>query len=265
MHHDLILTLTGGLAAALALGYTTNRFGLSPIVGYLLAGIVVGPHTPGFVANQEIAEQLAELGVILLMFGVGLHFHPHDLLAVRRVAIPGAIGQSLIATALGAIVGRAFGWTWTAAFVFGMALSVASTVVLLRVLSDRRDLHTPTGHIAVGWLVAEDLFTVLVLLVLPAISGAPGEAAAGMLASLGIALLKLALLALFALAGGRIVPWVLDHVARTRSRELFTLTILVLALGIAVASGRLFGVSAALGAFLAGMIVGQSEIGRAHV
>src|SRR5690349_14304371 len=157
---DLILTLTGGLSAALVLGYVTHRLGLSPIVGYLLAGTLVGPHTPGFVANSDIAQQLAEVGVILLMFGVGLQLHVEELLAVRRVAIPGAIAQSLAATALGAWIGHAFGWTWSAGIVFGMALSVASTVVLIRILADNRDLHTTTGHIAVGWLVVEDLFTV---------------------------------------------------------------------------------------------------------
>src|SRR5437870_850592 len=164
---DLIITVTSGLVAALVLGYVTQRLGLSPLVGYLLAGVAVGPHTPGVVANQQVAEQLAEIGVILLMFGVGLQFHFKELLAVRRVAIPGAICQSLVATVLGAVVARAFGWDWSAGFVFGLALSVASTVVLVRVLSDNRDLHTPTGHIAVGWLVVEDLFTVLVLVLLP--------------------------------------------------------------------------------------------------
>src|SRR5262249_25733165 len=172
MHHlDLILTLTGGLAAALVLGYLTQRLGLSPIIGYLLAGIAVGPHTPGFVANRALAEQLAEVGVILLMFGVGLQFHLKELLAMRRVALPGAVAQSVVATVLGAVVARAFGWDWAAGIVFGLALSVASTVVLMRVLTDNRDLHTPTGHIAVGWLVVEDLFTVLVLVLLPALIG----------------------------------------------------------------------------------------------
>src|SRR5262249_5504854 len=160
---DLILTLTGGLAAALAFGYVTQRLGLSPIVGYLLAGIAVGPNTPGFVANRQIAEELAELGVILLMFGVGLHFHLNELLAVRPIARPGAVAQSLVATALGMLAGWAFGWGWAAGLVFGLAISVASTVVLTRVLVDNNDLHTPTGHIAVGWLVVEDLFTVVVL------------------------------------------------------------------------------------------------------
>lgn len=261
MHHvDLILTLTGGLAAALVLGYMTNRLGLSPIVGYLLAGIAVGPHTPGFVADQALAEQFAEIGVILLMFGVGLHFHPSDLLAVGRVAVPGAIGQSLVATALGAGVARAFGWDWSAGVVFGLAISVASTVVLLRVLADRGDLHTPAGHIAVGWLVVEDLFTVLVLVLLPALPDIRQNAGAGVPLVLGLAVFKVAALVVFTfLVGGRVVPWLLEHVARTRSRELFTLTVLVLAMGIAVGSARLFGVSAALGAFLAGIVVGRSE------
>src|SRR3954462_14342074 len=172
MHaYDLILTLTGGLSAALVLGYITQRLGLSPIVGYLLAGLLVGPHTPGFVANSGLAEQLAEVGVILLMFGVGLQFHIEELLAVRRVAVPGAIVQSVAATGLGAVIAHGFGWDWPAGIVFGMALSVASTVVLVRILSDHRDLHTPVGHIAVGWLVVEDLFTVLALVLLPALFG----------------------------------------------------------------------------------------------
>ena len=175
---DLLLTLTSGLGAALLLGYLTHRAGWSPIVGYLLAGMLVGPHTPGFVANPAIANQLAEIGVILLMFGVGLQFRLEELLAVRRVAVPGAIAQSAIATLLGAGIVRAVGWDWPAALVFGLTLSVASTVVLVRVLSDSRDLHTPVGHIAVGWLVVEDLFTVLVIVVLPALASA-GPSASG--------------------------------------------------------------------------------------
>src|SRR3954463_73854 len=181
---DLILTLTGSLAAALVLGYVTQRLGLSPIVGYLLAGIVVGSNTPGFVAARHLAEQLSEVGVILLVFGVGLHFHIKDLLAVRRIAVPGAVFQSLLATALGAVTG----WGWSAGLVYGMALSVASTVVLVRVLADHNDLHTPAGHIAVGWLVVEDLFTVVVMVVLPALFGggaAPDLLTAWMLAPFG--------------------------------------------------------------------------------
>src|SRR4051812_24759789 len=168
--HDtpvLILTLACGLAAALALGYVTHRLGLSPIVGYLLAGVVVGPNTPGFVADKHLADQLAEVGVILLMFGVGLHFHVEDLIAVRRVAVPGALVQIAVAALLGAGVGLAFGWSARTAVVFGLSISVASTVVLTRVLGDRNELHTPLGHTAVGWLVVQDLFAVFVLVLMP--------------------------------------------------------------------------------------------------
>jgi CPA2 family monovalent cation:H+ antiporter-2 len=256
---DLILTLTGGLTAALVLGYVTQRLGLSPIVGYLLAGTLVGPHTPGFVADSGMAEQLAEIGVILLMFGVGLQFHLEELLAVRRVAVPGAVLQSLVATALGWGVARAFGWDSTAGIVFGIALSVASTVVLIRVLADNRDLHTRTGHIAVGWLVVEDLFTVLVLVLLPSMLGS-GAQQAPLGWALSLTALKVSgLVGFTALVGARVIPWLLDRVAATRSRELFTLTVLVLALGIAVGSSKVFGVSMALGAFLAGMVVGRSD------
>lgn len=264
---DLILTLTGGLTAALALGFLTQKLRLSPIVGYLLAGVIVGPFTPGFVADGSIATQFAELGVILLMFGVGLHFHLKDLMAVRKVAIPGAIVQIAAATVLGAGVTHFFGWSWTEGLVFGVAISVASTVVLTRVLADHKALHTPVGHIAIGWLIVEDLFTILVLVLLPAIYGAgqAGTAGAvdagpGVWVTLGIAVLKLAALVAFTLvAGQRIIPWFLGYVARTGSRDLFTLTVLVLALGIAVGSAKFFGASMALGAFLAGMVVGQSE------
>jgi monovalent cation:H+ antiporter-2, CPA2 family len=263
MHaNELIVTLAGGLSVALVCGYVTHRIGLSPIVGYLLAGIIVGPHTPGFVADPKAAEQMSEIGVILLMFGVGLHFHVEELLAVRRVAIPGAIVQSLVATLLGAVVARLFGWDWRAGFVFGLALSVASTVVLTRVLSDNNDLHTPTGHIAVGWLVVEDLFTVIVLVLMPALFGPPAANAGPLqlVRDLGLALLKIAaLVGLTFVLGGRVIPRVLDYVAASRSRELFTLTVLVIALGIAAGSTEFFGVSAALGAFLAGMVVGRSE------
>jgi CPA2 family monovalent cation:H+ antiporter-2 len=261
MHNlDLILMLTGALATALALGYMSHRLGLSPIVGYLMGGIIVGPHTPGFVANREWAEQLAEVGVVLLMFGVGLHFHIRELLAVRRIAIPGAVGQSLVATGLGAGVARAFGWDWAAGIVFGLAISVASTVVLTRVLADNRDLHTPTGHIAVGWLVVEDLLTVLVLVLLPAMFGADDTTPGHVPLALGLAALKIAGLVVFTLlVGSHVIPRLLGGVAATRSRELFTLTVLVLALGIAVGSAKVFGVSIALGAFLAGMAVGRSD------
>jgi CPA2 family monovalent cation:H+ antiporter-2 len=259
-HLDLIITLTGGLVAALALGLLTNRMGLSPIVGYLLAGVVVGPYTPGIVVNKAIADELAEVGVILLMFGVGLQFHFKELLAVRRIAVPGAVVQSLVATVLGAVTMRFFGWSWSAGIVFGLAISVASTVVLTRVLVDNNDLHTPTGHIAVGWLVMEDLFTVFVLVVLPALFGASATTMGGLAMTLGAAGLKIGLLIGFTfLVGGWVIPRLLGYIARTGSRELFTLAVLIVALGIALGSAQLFGVSMALGAFLAGMVVARSE------
>jgi CPA2 family monovalent cation:H+ antiporter-2 len=260
--HDinLILTLTGGLTAALILGYITQRLHLSPIVGYLLAGVAVGPYTPGFAADRGLAEQLAEVGVILLMFGVGLHFHFRELYEVRYVAIPGALVQSAVATALGAVTGRMLGWDWATGLIFGGAISVASTVVLIRVLSDNRDLHTRAGHIAVGWLVVEDLLTVVALVLMPALVGDGGGDLQGAVGALGVAALKIvALVATTFVVGGRVIPWVLERIAATRSRELFTLAILVIALGIAVGSARVFGVSMALGAFLAGMIVGRSD------
>ncbi|MBX5496457.1 MAG: cation:proton antiporter, partial [Bryobacteraceae bacterium] len=168
MHNlDLLLTLAAGFLGAVSLGYLTQRLGWSPIVGYLLAGVLVGPHTPGFIADKELADQLAEVGVILLMFGVGLHFHLKDLLAVRRAAVGGAIAQSTVATLLGALTVRFFGWDWSSGIVFGVALSVASTVVLIRVLADNGELQSPTGRISVGWLVMEDILTVFVLVILP--------------------------------------------------------------------------------------------------
>jgi len=254
--HDtgLILTLAGGLAAALVCGYATNRVGLSPLVGYLLAGVLVGPYTPGFVADATLAAELAEIGVILLMFGVGLQFHVEELLAVRRVAIPGAIAQSVVATGLGAAIVHALGWGWPAAIVFGLALSVASTVVLIRVLSDSRTLHTPAGHIAVGWLVVEDIFTVVVLVLMPVFASTPEPSRIAV--DLGLTLLKvLGLVAFAAVVGKRVIPVVLDRISATGSRELFTLTVLVVALGIAVGSATVFGVSM----FLAGMVVGRSD------
>ncbi|HEU5077445.1 MAG TPA: cation:proton antiporter [Polyangiaceae bacterium] len=258
---DLIFTLTGGLLAALVLGVVTQRLKLSPIVGYLLAGVVVGPFTPGFVAKAEIAGQLAELGVILLMFGVGLHFHVKELLAVRRLALPGAVVQIAVSTGLGLLVARSAGWDMTAGIVFGLAIAVASTVVLLRVLADHDALHTPSGHVAVGWLLVEDIFTVLVLVVLPIVVQDHGPRGATDVAlSLSVASLKVGALVLFTLVfGRRVIPKLLDFVAKTRSRELFTLAVLALALGVAVGSAKLFGASMALGAFLAGMVVGQSE------
>lgn len=257
---DLIFTLTGGLGAALLMGYITHRLGLSPIVGYLLAGFLVGPNTPGFVANHAMAEELAEIGVILLMFGVGLHFHLSDLLAVRRIAVPGAIGQSLVATVLGLLASLWLESSLATGIIFGLAISVASTVVLTRVLADNNEMHTRIGHIAVGWLIVEDLFTVVVLVMLPAIYGEQGGGAGGVAIGLLFAIVKISvLIALTFVVGDRLIPAVLGKIAATRSRELFTLAVLVMALGIAVGSAKLFGVSMALGAFLAGMIVGRSE------
>ena len=257
---DLIATLTGGLAAALAFGFITFKLRLSPIVGYLLAGIVVGPTTPGFTADQQIAGQLAEIGVILLMFGVGLQFHIKELLSVRKVAVPGALIQTLIATTLGVAIGVAWGLGWSAGLVLGMAVSVASTVVLVRVLADNGDLHTQIGHIAVGWSVVDDLFMVLVLVLLPAFFGPESAGAGSVLKSVALAVAEVGvMIALMVVVGERVIPWLLDKAAATRSRELFTLTVLVVALGIAVLAAKLFDVSMALGAFLAGMVVGRSQ------
>lgn len=266
MNHDIILTFAGGLGAALILGFLAQRIGISPIVGYLLAGIVVGPHTPGFVANQAVAEQFAEIGIILLMFGVGLRFHLHELLAVWKVAVPGALVQSIASTVLAAVALHLLGWTWAPAFVVGMAISVASTVVLVRVLTDNRDLHTQTGHIAVGWVVVEDLLTIALLVILPflaapaVVAGAEAAAGPGTAWTMLLALAKVvACVVLVVVGGGRAIPWLLDRIALTRSSELFTLAILAIALGIAVIAAWAFGVSMALGAFLAGLVVGRSE------
>jgi monovalent cation:H+ antiporter-2, CPA2 family len=258
---DLILTLAGALTAALVLGIATQSLRLSPIVGYLIAGVLVGPFTPGFVADVRLAEQLSEIGVVLLMFGVGLHFHAEDLLRARKVAIPGALVQIAVASGLGVVVARAFGWSFGAGVVFGLAISVASTVVLVRVLSDHDVLHTRSGHVAVGWLVVEDIFTVLVLVTLPVLAVTGAEPSfGGIVLALGGAVLRVAaVVAMTWVIGRYVAPKLLGHVAKTRSRELFTLAVLVLALGVAVGSATVFGVSMALGAFLAGMVVGQSE------
>ena len=259
---DLILTLAGGLSAALVFGAITQRMRLSPIVGYLLAGIVVGPHTPGYEADASLAREMAELGVVLLLFGVGLHFRIDELLAVRGIALPGAIVTCSVATVLGTLAGMALGWDWPASLVFGGSVSVASTVVMLRVLTDNRALHTRPGHIAVGWLVVEDLITVVGLVVLPSLFSGGETSAEGVGIALGMAALRIVgLLAVVVLAGGRIIPWILGTVAETGSRELFTLAVLVIPLGIAVGAASVFGVSMALGAFLAGMVVGRSEFG----
>jgi CPA2 family monovalent cation:H+ antiporter-2 len=251
--------LAVSLSTALVFGYVTHRLGLSPIVGYLLAGVAIGATTPGVLADPAIAEQLAEVGVILLMFGVGLQLHLEELLAVRRVAVPGAAAGIAAATFFGALAAWSLGWTWVSSLVFGLTLSVASTVVLVRVLSDTRQLHTSSGHIAVGWLVVEDVITVVMLVLLPTLVGASVTVPA-IAGSLALTLVKVGLLVGFAvIVGARAVPLLLDLVAATRSRELFTLTVLALALGIAVASTTMFGVSMALGAFIAGLTVGRSD------
>ncbi len=269
--HDLplISTIAAAFTAAWLLGLLTQWLRLSPIVGYLLAGVLIGPHTPGFVGDVHLAQQLAEVGVILLMFGVGLHFHLKDLIAVKNVAIPGAVGQSLIATVVAMVVFSAFGMPLKTGAVLGMAMAVASTVVLMRVLMDAEVLNSRQGHVAVGWLIVEDIFTVILLVLIPVLgTEIHAEGAANAVAgpgafwwTLGMALVKLAVLvAIVLVAGAKIVPWVLIRVARLRSRELFTLTVLVFSIAIAAASYFFFGASMALGAFLAGMVVAQSPV-----
>lgn len=258
MHQtNLIATIAFGLCAALLFGLVARRIGLSPIIGYMIGGIAVGPHTPGFVADHALSAQLAEIGVALLMFGVGLHFSLRDLLAVRRIAVPGAIAQSAAATLLGLTLGLVLGWGWLSGLVFGLALSVASTVVLIRGLEDVRELHTLHGHVAVGWLIVEDLFTVLILVLLPALAA---TSTAGLGTTVAVTMLKvLGLVAIYGV-GVRLVPWLLGLVALLRSRELFTLSVLAIALGVAYGSAEVFGVSMALGAFMGGMVVGQSDL-----
>lgn len=266
MHHEtaLLATLAAGLGLAFLFGFGAARLKLPPILGYLLAGIAIGPFTPGYVADMGLASQLSEIGVILLMFGVGLHFSIEDLLAVRRIAVPGAIAQIVVATVIGAGLARIWGWSWSAGIVFGLCLSVASTVVLLRALEDRHALDSVDGQIAVGWLIVEDLVTVLALVLLPAIApmlrGVQTFEIGTVGLTLGLTLIKVsAFVALMLLAGRRIVPWVLGKVVRTGSRELFTLAVLAIALGIAVGVAGLFGVSFALGAFFAGIVVSESD------
>ncbi|HLP84301.1 MAG TPA: cation:proton antiporter [Phycisphaerales bacterium] len=261
----LLTTLAAGFAAAWLLGIVTQKLKLSPIVGYLLAGVLIGPYTPGFTGDPALAQQLAEVGVILLMFGVGLHFHLKDLLAVKNVAIPGAIGQSALATVAAVVIFMAMGWTFKAGIVLGMAMAVASTVVLLRVLMDRSMLNTSHGHVAVGWLIVEDILTVLLLVLIPLFAvdatGAATTTATSPWLQILFALLKLiAMVLVVFVIGSRVIPVVLNWVARQRSSELFTLTVLVLSIAIAVGAAVLFGASVALGAFLAGMVVAQSRV-----
>jgi len=263
----LIATIAVGLAFALVGGLLAVRLRLPPLVGYLLAGIAVGPFTPGFVADTKLAPQLAEIGVILLMFGVGMHFSVGDLFAVRRVALPGALAQIAVATALGAGVASLWGWPLGAGIIFGLSLSVASTVVLLRALEARDMIGSNDGRIAIGWLVVEDLVMVLALVVLPAVAVSLGghiedhTSNVSVWQALGLTIGKVALfVGLMLVVGVRFFPWLLARVERTGSRELFTLAVIALALGVAFGSAKLFGVSLALGAFLAGMVVNESDL-----
>ena len=264
-HTSLIALLCVGFVMAFALGMLAQRLKLSPLVGYLLAGVIVGPFTPGFVADQTLAPQLAEVGVILLMFGVGLHFSLRDLLDVKNIAVPGALLQIAFVTSIGTAFGLMLGWETMGSIVFGLSLSVASTVVVMRAMEDRRLLDTRRGRIAIGWLIVEDLAMVLALVLLPAIAGALGAGekvgTAGILGALGWTLLKVAAFVAFMLVvGRRVIPRVLEHVAGLGSRELFTLCVLAIALGVAFGAAALFDVSFALGAFFAGMLLNESEL-----
>ncbi|BFU94729.1 MAG: putative monovalent cation:proton antiporter (CPA2 family) [Nitrospira sp.] len=265
--HPLISILVGGFVVAFVFGAIANRLKMAPIVGYLLAGIVIGPFTPGFVADGSLAPELAEVGVILLMFGLGLHFSISDLLSVRHIAIPGAIAQIIIATGLGWGLGYAIGWPLGTSLMFGLALSTASTVVLLRALEDRRLIDTSEGRIAVGWLIVEDIAMVVALVVVPALSGALKDSSGTsaqvgpLLVTLAVTLGKVVLfITLMLVIGKRLIPWALEQVSKTGSRELFTLAVLAIALGAAFGSAALFGVSFALGAFFAGLILNESEL-----
>ncbi|URQ61810.1 Kef family K(+) transporter [Pantoea alhagi] len=266
MHHStpLITTIVGGLVLAFLLGMLASRLRISPLVGYLLAGVLSGPFTPGFVADMSLAQELAELGVILLMFGVGLHFSLKDLMAVKAIAIPGAVAQITVATLLGMGLSMALGWEWMTGLVFGLCLSTASTVVLLRALEERQLIDTQRGQIAIGWLIVEDLVMVLTLVLLPAIAGMmeKGNASFALLAwDLLFTIGKVAaFMVLMMVVGRRVVPWILARSAATGSRELFTLSVLALALGIAFGAVEFFDVSFALGAFFAGMVLNESEL-----
>jgi CPA2 family monovalent cation:H+ antiporter-2 len=270
LHHDvsLIATVSLGLVLAFGFGFVAIRIGLPPLVGYLLAGVALGPFTPGLTADSALAGQLSEIGVILLMFGVGLHFSPRDLAAVRWIAIPGAVAQILVATAIGTAMAMMWDWSLGGGLVLGLCLSVASTVVLLKALEERNAVESVNGRIAVGWLIVEDLAMVLTLVLLPALAemlgGQAGHAGSGnLLVDVGITLGKVGLFVGLALiVGPRVVPWILGQVARVGSRELFTLSVLAVALGIAYGSAMLFGVSFALGAFFAGVVLSESRFGH---
>ena len=266
-HTELIAILTVGFVLAYALGLAAHRLRLSPLVGYLVAGIIAGPFTPGFVGDQALAPQLAEIGVILLMFGVGLHFSIRDLMAVKHIAIPGAVVQISVATLLGWGLAAVMDWPTLHGIVFGFSLATASTVVLLRAMEQRRLLDTTRGRIAVGWLIVEDLACVIALVLMPAVASVFGDAAgepvpaSAVIVEIGKTLVQVALfVAVMLVVGRRVIPWMLERTAGTGSRELFTLAVLSIALGIALGSAELFGVSFALGAFFAGMLLNESEL-----
>jgi CPA2 family monovalent cation:H+ antiporter-2 len=262
----LIATIAAGLMLAFVLGLIAQRLRVQPLVGYLLAGVLVGPYTPGFTADPALATELAEIGVILLMFGVGLHFSLKDLLSVGRIAIPGAVGQIAVATLMGATLSWAMGWRPIAGLVFGLALSVASTVVLIRALQERHILETHRGRIAVGWLVVEDLAMVLALVLLPALAVATegnGVPSSHILFTLLVTLAKVSIfVAIMLIVGRRVIPWLMHFTAHTGSRELFRLAVYAIALGVAYGAAHLFGVSFALGAFFAGMVLGESDLSQ---
>lgn len=262
----LIATVAAGLVMAYGFGLLAYRLHVQPLVGYLLAGIAVGPFTPGFAADAEMAAELAEIGIILLMFGVGLQFSLNDLFAVARIAVPGAIGRIIATTLMGAALGLAFGWDWQAGLVFGLALSVASTVVLVRALQERRLIDTERGHIAVGWVIVEDLVMVAALVLMPALAAYDAAGAApgiGILTSLGITLAKVAaFIVLMLVVGTRVIPAVMHHTAHTGSRELFRLAVYATAIGVAYFAALLFDASFALGAFVAGIVLGESKLSQ---
>jgi CPA2 family monovalent cation:H+ antiporter-2 len=267
IHTPLITTVVAGLVLAFVLGAAANRLRVSPLVGYLLAGVLIGPFTPGYVADQTLARDLAEIGVILLMFGIGLHFTLQDLLSVRTIAVPGAIAQIASATALGMGLAYLLGWSVVEGLVFGLALSVASTVVLLRALQERRLVETRRGRIAVGWLVVEDLVMILTLVLLPTLAGIlagiPGAGASALVLPALITVAKVtAFVAIMLVIGKRAIPWLLHAVVHSGSRELFRLCVLAIALGVAYGASTLFDVSFALGAFFAGMILSESELSQ---
>ena len=262
---SLITTIAAAFALALVFGLIAEKLKLPALIGYLFAGILIGPATPGFVADLEIASQLSEIGVMLLMFGVGLHFSVQDLMSVKRIALPGALAQMTLATLLGMLVAHYWGWSMGHGLVFGLSLSCASTVVLLKALESRRILESMNGKIAVGWLVVEDMVTVLVLVLMPALAGVlggQGEAASAssIWETIGMTMLEIAgFVAVMLVVGRRVLPWLLWYVAGTGSRELFTLTVIAVAIGVAFFASSLFHVSFALGAFFAGMIMRESE------